>query len=356
MKVLIFYFLFAFTAITTAQSKKIYVYDDQNKPLASVFIYNETSFLGKTNKRGFFEVKDNFEKIILVKEHYYDVTIHLEKEITEINLLPIKAIELEAVEVVGMNTNQLLDKVLEGKEKMNKNILRSRNNHFYDVITKNTDTIFYIDKRLHWVEKNSKKTGWYALDTKDIIENFTIDEESEKTIFRIRVENKEIHIPYFSHWATFQEDLFILKIIGKKDFQYREQFDFVVSKTEEYYKIEFTPKSKNKKFPVEGYFIVDIENYSVYEFKMDVSKNLKRKYIEKTYTDGKPFQYEVLKQSMFAQYAKNKENKYELITYNFEGAVKILKGNFENAIFTNKCIKEPTEPFNTENLEYIELL
>ena len=356
MRLLIYYFLFTFTAITTAQSKKIYVYDDQNKPLVAVSIYNETSFLGKTDKKGFFEVKDNFEKIILVKEHYYDVTIHLEKEITEINLLPIKAIELEGVEVVGMNTNQLLDKMEEDGNKLKKNTKKNNYYYFYDIVCKDRDTIFYIDKMIFWQGDRKKKTGWQTRTKKDVIKNYTVEEEKRKIAFEVKIDEKEVYLSLFSHRVTFLENFYVLKIVGKGEFQYRKLFDFVVSKTEEYYKIEFTPKSKNKKFPVEGYFIVDIENYSVYEFKMDIAKNLKRKYIEKTYTDGKPFQYEVLKQSIFAQYAKNKENKYELITYNFEGAVKILKGNFENAIFTNKCIKEPTEPFNTENLEYIELL
>ncbi len=325
-----------------SQKIKIQLTDKDNIPVENAQIFSDSTIIDKTNSKGFFSVNTKkYDKIIIVKEDYYDTIISLEKMTNKIQIRKIKAILLEEVIVTNFKVENILDSVYKNIKTL-KNISFTSNLHFYNIFKNEQDTLTFINKRLLYKGKD----GYYCENEKNIINNFKLTPD-RRPIYSLR--NNEIYFnfsylhsnePYLS-----TELLFIIK--NKKEFNYS------LSKSDGLYKIEFEHKKSNKEFPYNGYLIVDIEDFGIYEFNClsSIDKKNKRNVVIK----DNIINFKILNEESFIKYNKNESGKYELVTYRFDSQLQVLDGYFKNSIFTNKCRKEPTLSFDFSKIKKIDL-
>ncbi len=74
-----------------SQKIKIQLTDKDNIPVENAQIFSDSTIIDKTNSKGFFSVNiKKYDKIIIVKEDYYDTIISLEKVTNKIQIRKIK--------------------------------------------------------------------------------------------------------------------------------------------------------------------------------------------------------------------------------------------------------------------------
>ena len=112
-------------------------------------------------------------------------------------------------------------------------------------------------------------------------------------------------------------------------------------------------KNKNKDFPYTGYFIIDIDDYGIYEFRCITTIDDKNK--RNVVFNSNIINYRILNEECFIKYHKNENGKYELVTYNFDSELLTLDGFFKNSKIKNKCRKESTYPFEITDTKKIDL-
>ncbi|OYQ50381.1 hypothetical protein CHU92_00100 [Flavobacterium cyanobacteriorum] len=116
-----------------SQKIKIQLTDKDNIPVENAQIFSDSTIIDKTNSKGFFSVNTKkYDKIIIVKEDYYDTIISLEKMTNKIQIRKIKAILLEEVIVTNFKVENILDSVYKNIKTL-KNISFTSNLHFYNI-------------------------------------------------------------------------------------------------------------------------------------------------------------------------------------------------------------------------------
>ena len=343
MKKNAFILILLFSELIYSQKVKIQILNQSdNNPIENVQIFSDSTLIDNTNKKGYFHIdKNKFTNITLVKEDYYDTIININSFKNIIYLKKIDAIILKEIIVTNLNINTILDSIY--KNVKLKNIQITQNTHFFNSLTRGKDTLLFINNRL--VHKN--KVGDFCENINKIINNYRITNDN-RVIYTMN--NNEITFNNSYLHIGPPASSFELQIAIKL----RKYFDYTVSKSDGFYKIDFIRKKNNNEFPYKGYLIIDRDDFGLYEFSCKTITDNKSK--RNLTLNGKIINFKILNEESFIKYFKNSKGKYELISYSFDSELHVLDGYFKNSIFTNKCRKEPTNPFNAPNLKKINLL
>jgi hypothetical protein len=344
MKKIITLFILLISKQFYSQKTKIQILNlKDNIPIENVQIYSDSTLIDKTNQDGYFYINLNkINKISLVKENYYDTIINKKDINKNIYLSKINALVLKEVIVTNLNVEHILDSIYNNNIKL-KNILITQNLHFFNSFITGKDTLTYINKRL--VHKN--REGYFCENDINIVNNFKL-KEGGNAIYCL--DNKEICFNYdYLHSSPPSNSIEYQILI-----RYRKFFDYSISKTDGFYKINFMRKKSNKEYPYYGYIIVDAADFGLYEFscKSTIDKKNKRNLVFK----NKIINFKIIHEESFIKYNKNENGKYELVNYSFDSQLEVLDGSFKNSIFINKCRKEPTLPFDASKMKKIDLL
>lgn len=327
--------------IYSQKTKKQVLNVENNNPIENALIYSDSILIDKTNKKGFFEINlKKYNKISIVKEDFYDTLISLETT-DKVFIRKINAIQLKEVVVSNINSYILLDSIGDSKKRL-KNVIFSNHTHFFNVLTIDKDTLLYLNNRLYL--KN--RVGYFCSEENKIIRKFKIT-DNLRPVFKHN--NEQIVFNYNYLHASNSYLTTEVQIILK----FRRLFDFKVSKEDGYYKIVFLPNKKNKEYPYFGYFLIDYEDYGIYEFSCKTTNNEKNK--RNLVLNDKIINYKILYEESFIKHDKNENNKYELVTYRFDSQLKTLDGYFKGSVITNKCRKEPTFAFDASKTKKIDL-
>lgn len=315
---------------------------EDRKPIENIHIYADSILIDKTNKDGIFNIDlKKIKKIALIKEDYYDSILNTNTIFEKIYLKKINSIILKEVIVANLGVDNILDSI-HYRIKSLKNISITQNLHFFNSLTSDNDTLAYINKRLTYKNRD----GYYCENDNFIVKNFKLTAEKRPVYL-----NKKGEIYFNYNYLHFSEPYSSreLQVVTK----FKNEFNYSIIKSDGYYKISFNHKNKNKDFPYTGYFIIDIDDYGIYEFRCITTIDDKNK--RNVVFNSNIINYRILNEECFIKYHKNENGKYELVTYNFDSELLTLDGFFKNSKIKNKCRKESTYPFEITDTKKIDL-
>lgn len=338
-------FLFACLPLCNSFSQKIelQVLDKNNKtPIQDVMLYCDDNVISKSNKNGIVKFdQKKYDNLVIVKEDYYDTLVNITK--IKSNILYLKKIDfiqLKEVIVYKKNIETILDSVYSNVTKLNK-INSVKHLHFFNVLAAAKDTLLFVNNRIHFV----KGKGCFIDTENSIIANFA--RRNSKTVFSLN-----------NHPIIFNNDFihsnnainsFELMLVAKL----KNKFLFSIFEEEDYYQIKFEPKKKNKEYPYSGYFIVDKDDFGVYEFWAEIrQKNNMRNLV----FNDQIINFQAISETSYIKYEKNIDGSYDLVKYAFDCELKVLNGNLKDKIFINKCRKEVTPPFDGSKSVFFDVI
>ena len=325
-----------------SQKTKIQILNKiDSNPVENVQIFSDTTFIDKTNNKGYFHLdKNKYKNITLVKEDYYDTIVNVNNLEKIIYLKKNDAIILKEVIITNINIESILDSIY--KNVQLKNISITKNLHFFNSLVRDNDTLLYMNNRISHINNVG-----YLCEYKNKIINKHYISKDKQAIYtldnnEIRFNNNYLHVNPPSSSQEFQ-------LVTK----YKKFFNYTVTKSDGFYKINFERKKNNKEYPYKGYIIVDIDDFGLYEFSCKTINDNKNK--RNLYFKDKIINFKVINEESFIKYTKNENGKYELLNYSFDSQLQVLDGYFKKSIFTNKCRKEPTFSYDISNIKKIDL-
>ena len=302
----------------SSQNREILFLDyETKKPISNVQIYSDNNLLTISDSKGNSNIDlTNLSKIYFMKEDYYDEYVSINELNKTIFLKKITAIKLDEVIISNINIDKILDGV---NKKITYDKTSFKNPKYFQEFNSlliNNDTLIYLNKRFNFKPKN----GYYPI---------------------YKIQNSEFALFYnFIHNTSPQNSLeFQVVTKNKSSFQYKMQ------KSDGMYLITFEPKKKNSEFPYSGFLIIDMDDFGIYEFKVNTNKNIRNVVFK-----DEILNFKIINEESFVKYIKNEDNEYELIKYSYDIEFNSINGKFKDAKFINKYRKETTNPFNNDKL------
>lgn len=322
----------------SSQNREILFLDyETKKPISNVQIYSDNNLLTISDSKGNSNIDlTNLSKIYFMKEDYYDEYVSINELNKTIFLKKITAIKLDEVIISNINIDKILDSV---NKKITYDKTSFKNPKYFQAFNSlliNNDTLIYLNKRFNFKPKN----GYYCDKDNKIICNFN---NPDKIYPIYKIQNSEFALFYnFIHNTSPQNSLeFQVVTKNKSSFQYKMQ------KSDGMYLITFEPKKKNSEFPYSGFLIIDMDDFGIYEFKVNTNTN---KNIRNVVFKDEILNFKIINEESFVKYIKNEDNEYELIKYSYDIEFNSINGKFKDAKFINKYRKETTNPFNNDKL------
>lgn len=321
--------------------KVTFLEESTKKPISNVMLYDNENLIGTTDNTGvaIINISIKTKLITVVKEEFEDVLIEL-KNNEKYYLKKIEPIEIEGILVKNKNATEILDELLPTLTSKTSFYNFTDNTHFYNIFKTSKDTLLYFNNRLFKGE-DSVLTDYQN----KIIKKFTVQN------------NRQLYVINKKPILFFNRFTFGNSPRNHPDIQYvcknQKLFTYELNKSDdEKYIINFTPNKKNKEYPFVGRIIIDKDDLGIYEFSY--TSTLSKKTIRNVPFQDKILNYQILNEKCLIIHTKNKDNTYDLVTFNYNVKFKSLDKSFKNEVFENKCIKEPTNAVNNnKNLKKI---
>ncbi|WP_298151563.1 hypothetical protein [Flavobacterium sp.] len=322
---------------TYAQKTLIQVLDKgDHAPLPHVLFYANAKAIATSDAHGSVTLPNTIsDSVTVVKEDYYDTIINLRQlNADQIFLRKIGTTQLTEVVVLKRNIQDILDQVYAHATSL-KNINFPKYIHTFNVLSTRSDTLLFMNNRLCFV----KGKGCFIEQEHQIISHFTLENNIpvfDLDHFKISFNNN------FTHANSPINSLELLYVA-----RYRDEFVYTISEDDGLYKVSFTPQRSNKSYPYSGYIMIDKEDLGVYEFSAQISSG--QNYKRNLALHDEILNFQILNESSYIRYEKNENGNYDLVKYAYDCGLKALNGHFKNAVFVNKCRKEPTPDFDASS-------
>ncbi|GEM_PF-3457661 len=345
------YLLTLFLTISTvkAQTTLTLLSAVDNQPLANVLVYYKTNLIGETNKEGKASLQlTNIDSLVFVKNDYEDIVLAKNQLTPTILMVKNRVILLNEVVVSPMTAEKLLKKVGDFIEeaKTKKGRLSYKIPHHLQIYNKfmaGNDTLHYLNNRFTFERGNFKIN-----DQTKIVKNFR------------HVQVKE-NISKVYSWGGKEADfwdLFSLTPLGihysadfNNFFLHQDLFDYKIVASETYYRLEFKQKKKYFLFSIEGYLIVDKQDFGIYEFETRLLNNKPRFISQNTnLSNSKPAAFKIDAETYRFKYTKESDG-YILDHSSKNTIFTAEKGQHKNIRFIATTQVERTVDFGDRNLK-----
>lgn len=345
------YVLIFFLMISTAQAQTTITVlaAADGQPLGNVLIYHKTNLIGETNKDGRASLQlTNVDSLVFVKNDYEDIVLPKTQLTEKIWMVKNKVILLNEVVVSPMTAEKLLKQVAdfieEGKTKKGRlSYTIPHHLQIYNKFMAGNDTLHYLNNRFTFERGNFKIN-----DQTKIVKNFR------------HVQVKE-NISKVYSWGGKEADfwdLFSLTPLGihysvdfNDFFLHQELFDYKIVASETYYRLEFKQKKKYFLSSIEGYLIVDKQDFGIYEFESRL-KDSKPRFVNlhTNLSNTKSATFKIDTETYKFKYTKESDS--YLLAYSSKNTTFTAeKGQHKNMRFTATTQVERTVDFGDRNLK-----
>jgi hypothetical protein len=307
--------------------------DDEKELLSDVLIYSKNKLIGKTSGKGeVFLDANSADTIQVVKEDYSDLTIATNVLPSLIFLKKLEVISLNEVVISKLNAEDVVDRV---EERLINHIgfyTNSKTVQYLNILTTGKDTLHYLNNRMKFIPYD----GNYINEQNRIIKNFYF--ERDELIYKIGNKRVKFATYFTTKWPFIASKDGFLKVLKSKD-----DYDFELIATGEYYKINYKAKQK-KKFSYNGYLIVDREDFGIYELEMKLSPHSSNIGVTYLFTEKQNLSYSINEDNVFYSMSKI-DNQYVLNWARFNFTATHTKGDFKDEKFICKLRVEATPDF-----------